>query len=333
MRGSSRSFGDHARTLSWFHFRAGLGDGRLAQEKGINILESHIPSGPNEKNWDDCGCKMKLVNPANCRGALFANHCFTQIHPTPNPQSSEHQSELTLTSELPRNDKRVWVAKNKSDKCVLNSIPEDERDYYVERRYPSFGNLVLELLLGIALLAGCAELPVSTRAPYSAAPSSYSAPWQPPPTVTINRPQVVAGRRTPVPVDPDAVYGLADLIDFAHRTNPETRRAWEEARAAAAQVARAEAAYYPTLFLMAAGGTSRVADGGPSLGTFTIEGPGINPQLQLNWILLDFGRRGSSVDRRGQELFQANFAFNRKLQEVAFAVSRNYFSLMPAGRE
>ena len=101
MRGSSRSFGDHARTLSWFHFRAGLGDGRLAQEKGINMLESHIPSGPNAKNWDDCGCKMKLVNPANCRGALFANHCFTQIHPTPNPQSSEHQSELTLTSELP----------------------------------------------------------------------------------------------------------------------------------------------------------------------------------------------------------------------------------------
>ena len=64
----------------------------------------------------------------------------------------------------------------------------------------------------------------------------------------------------------------------------------------------------------------------PSLGTFTIEGAGISPQLQLNWILLDFGRRSSSVERRAQELFQANFAFNRKLQEVAFAVSRNYFS-------
>jgi len=137
---------------------------------------------------------------------------------------------------------------------------------------------------------------------------------------------MVANRRITVSVDPDAVYGLADLIDFAHRTNPETRRAWEEARAAAAQVARAEAAYYPTLFFMAVGGTSRVADQ-TSKGTITVEGPGVNPQLQLEWILLDFGRRRSSVERRAQELFQANFAFNRKLQEVAYAVSRNYFSL------
>src|SRR5499433_1551875 len=193
-------------------------------------------------------------------------------------------------------------------------------------RYPSFGNLLPELLLSIVLLAGCAEIPVSIRAPYSAASPSYSAPWQPPPTVTVNRLPMVANRRTPVPVDPDAVYGLADLIDFAHRTNPETRRAWEEARAAAAQVARAEAAYYPTLFFMAVGGTSRVADQTPD-GTITVEGPGVNPQLQLEWILLDFGRRRSSVERRAQELFQANFAFNRKLQEVAYAVSRNYFSL------
>ena len=195
-------------------------------------------------------------------------------------------------------------------------------------RYPNFSNLLPELLLAIVLLAGCAEMPVSIRAPYSAASPSYSAPWQPPPTVMVNRLQVVANRRTPVPVDPDAVYGLADLIDFAHRTNPETRRAWEEARAAAAQVARAEAAYYPTLFFMAVGGTSRIADRAtPPIGTFTVTGAGVNPQLQLEWILLDFGRRSSSVERRAQELFQANFSFNRKLQEVAYAVSRNYFSL------
>jgi outer membrane protein len=137
-----------------------------------------------------------------------------------------------------------------------------------------------KLLLAILILAGCAELPVPIRAPYSAASPSYSAPWQPPPTVTVNRAQAVANRRAPVPVDPDAVYGLADLIDFAHRTNPETRRAWEEARAAAAQVARAEAAYYPTLFLLAVGGTSRVADRTPA-GTFTVTGAGVNPQLQL----------------------------------------------------
>ena len=207
---------------------------------------------------------------------------------------------------------------------ALNSIQESQR----ERRDPRFGNLLPEILLSIVLLAGCAEMPVSIRAPYSAASPSYSAPWQPPPTVTVNRLQTVANRRTPVPVDPDAVYGLADLIDFAHRTNPETRRAWEEARAAAAQVARAEAAYYPTLFFMAVGGTSRIADRAtPPIGTFTVTGAGVNPQLQLEWILLDFGRRSSSVERRAQELFQANFSFNRKLQEVAYAVSRNYFSL------
>jgi outer membrane protein len=195
-------------------------------------------------------------------------------------------------------------------------------------RYPSFGNRLTKLLLTIVMQAGCAELPVPVRAPYSAAPPSYSVPWQPPPALTANRVQVVPGRGTPVPVDASAVYGLADLIDFAHRSNPETRRAWEEARAAAAQVGRAEAAYYPTLFLMAAGGASRVADQAPpSVGTFTVEGPGVSPKLQLDWILLDFGRRSSSVERRAQELFQANFAFNRKLQEVAFAVSRNYFSL------
>lgn len=184
-----------------------------------------------------------------------------------------------------------------------------------------------KLLLAILTLTGCAELPVPVRAPYSAAPPSYSVPWRPPLALAANPASMAAGRGTPVPVDPQAVYGVADLIDFAHRTNPETRRSWEEARAAAAQVARAEAAYYPTLFLMAVGGTSRVADQAPSIGTFTVQGPGVNPQLQLNWILLDFGRRSSEVERGGQDLFKANFAFNRKLQEVAFAVSRNYFSL------
>ena len=195
-------------------------------------------------------------------------------------------------------------------------------------RYPSFGNLILGFLLGIVILAGCAELPVPIRAPYTAAPLSYSAPWRPAPALATNPAQMLAARAVTVPIDPSAVYGLADLIDFAHRSNPETRRMWEEARATAAQVGRTEAAYYPTLFLLAAGGTSRVADHAvPPIGTFTVEGPAVNPKLQLNWILLDFGRRSSNVERSGQDLFSANFAFNRKLQEVAFAVSRNYFNL------
>jgi len=182
----------------------------------------------------------------------------------------------------------------------------------------------LALVVVIGALGGCAELPVPTRTPYAAAPRAHSTPWSPPPGTATQRPRVLAGPETAI--DAQTVYGLADLIDFAHRTNPDTRRAWEEARAAAAQAARAEAAYYPTLSAMASGGTSREAHPAPG-GTFTTEGPGVNPQLQLNWILLDFGRRGASVERGGQELLRANFAFNRKLQEVAFAVSRTYFGL------
>jgi succinate dehydrogenase / fumarate reductase flavoprotein subunit len=79
---------------------------------------------------------------AHRRGALFGNPCFTQIHPTCIPQSGEHQSKLTLMSESLRNDGRVWVPKKKGDTRRPGDIPESERDYYLERRYPSFGNLV-----------------------------------------------------------------------------------------------------------------------------------------------------------------------------------------------
>src|ERR1035437_727315 len=79
---------------------------------------------------------------AHRRGAFFANPCFTQIHPTCIPVSSENQSKLTLMSESLRNDGRVWVPKKKDEKRAPGDIPENERDYYLERRYPSFGNLV-----------------------------------------------------------------------------------------------------------------------------------------------------------------------------------------------
>ena len=76
------------------------------------------------------------------KGAYFANPSFTQIHPTAIPQSGHYQSKLTLMSESLRNDGRVWVPKKKGDKRPPNEIPEEERDYYLERKYPSFGNLV-----------------------------------------------------------------------------------------------------------------------------------------------------------------------------------------------
>jgi succinate dehydrogenase / fumarate reductase flavoprotein subunit len=79
---------------------------------------------------------------AHKRGALFANPCFTQIHPTCIPVTGEHQSKLTLMSESLRNDGRVWVPKQQGDGRPPEQIPEGERDYYLERKYPSFGNLV-----------------------------------------------------------------------------------------------------------------------------------------------------------------------------------------------
>ena len=76
------------------------------------------------------------------RGALFANPCYTQIHPTCIPVSGDYQSKLTLMSESLRNDGRVWVPRTPGDNRSPHQIPEDERDYYLEKRYPSFGNLV-----------------------------------------------------------------------------------------------------------------------------------------------------------------------------------------------
>jgi succinate dehydrogenase / fumarate reductase flavoprotein subunit len=79
---------------------------------------------------------------AHKRGAYMANPCFTQIHPTCIPVSGDHQSKLTLMSESLRNDGRIWVPKAEGDNRPANDIPEEERDYYLERRYPAFGNLV-----------------------------------------------------------------------------------------------------------------------------------------------------------------------------------------------
>ena len=88
------------------------------------------------------GCNVTATWRAHKRGALFANPCFTQIHPTCIPVSGAYQAKLTLMSESLRNDGRVWVPKQKGDPRPPGQIPESERDYYLERKYPSFGNLV-----------------------------------------------------------------------------------------------------------------------------------------------------------------------------------------------
>ena len=88
------------------------------------------------------GSNVTAIWRAHKRGALFANPCFTQIHPTCIPVSGDYQSKLTLMSESLRNDGRIWVPLKAGDKRSPDQIPEAERDYYLERRYPSFGNLV-----------------------------------------------------------------------------------------------------------------------------------------------------------------------------------------------
>jgi succinate dehydrogenase / fumarate reductase flavoprotein subunit len=87
------------------------------------------------------GCNVTAIYRAYKRGALFANPCYTQIHPTCIPVTGDYQSKLTLMSESLRNDGRIWVPKNKGDKRPANQIPEADRDYYLERKYPSYGNL------------------------------------------------------------------------------------------------------------------------------------------------------------------------------------------------
>jgi succinate dehydrogenase / fumarate reductase, flavoprotein subunit len=88
------------------------------------------------------GCNATAIMRAHRKGAYLANPCYTQIHPTCIPVSGDHQSKLTLMSESLRNDGRIWVPKKPGDTRSPDQIPEEDRDYYLERKYPSFGNLV-----------------------------------------------------------------------------------------------------------------------------------------------------------------------------------------------
>jgi len=101
------------------------------------------------------GSNVSAAWKAHKKGALFGNPCFTQIHPTCIPVSGDYQSKLTLMSESLRNDGRIWVPKTQNDTRHANDIPEGERDYYLERRYPAFGNLVPRDVASIAAKERC----------------------------------------------------------------------------------------------------------------------------------------------------------------------------------
>jgi succinate dehydrogenase / fumarate reductase flavoprotein subunit len=150
----------HAGTVAMFP-RTEMLDLIVVDGKARGIVTRHLVTGAISTHFADAvilgtggygnvyylstnakGSNVTAIWRAHKRGALFANPCYTQIHPTCIPVTGEYQSKLTLMSESLRNDGRIWVPLKKGDQRPPDQIPEAERDYYLERRYPSFGNLV-----------------------------------------------------------------------------------------------------------------------------------------------------------------------------------------------
>ena len=155
-----------------------------------------------------------------------------------------------------------------------------------------------------------------------------SKPWHAP---DLSRYTGVLKSAERSPIDPEKRYSLVELIDIAERTNPETRVAWEAARQAAIKVGLVESEYFPLLTLTALGGYQTEAFPAPKTlapsGFFRADLEQVFPTLNLHWILLDFGRRGSSMDAAKEGLLASNLGFNRKHQEIIFNVQRAFFGL------
>jgi outer membrane protein len=188
------------------------------------------------------------------------------------------------------------------------------------------------ILFGAALLCGCAA-----REPLSIAPPSPDRPWRAPdlPKYSAALGDAERARRsTEVRVDPQQQYGLNELIDLAQRTNPETRVAWERARQAAIATGLAEGTYYPTLVAAATGAVAHVPTPIPTTvvpgGVFKADTQFVIPVLSLEWVLLDFGRRRALVDASQAQAIEAIAGFNRKHQQIVFAVTRDYYALSAA---
>jgi outer membrane protein TolC len=155
-------------------------------------------------------------------------------------------------------------------------------------------------------------------------------PWQAERAAPPSSARIYAGASPDVtavlPVfDTSHEYTLVELIDLAQRNNPETRQAWQQARAEAARLGGAEAVYLPSLTLLVVGGEMSVPFPGPA-GAFSATGPFVQPQLQLAWTLLDLSRFARVSEARAR-VTEANFSFSRKHQEVLFAVARAYYAL------
>jgi outer membrane protein len=190
------------------------------------------------------------------------------------------------------------------------------------------------LAVPLVVLCSCAALEERPEwNPDAFAPPSHDRPWTPPGSLTEARSDADSGRAARARAEASEALastpspaGLGDLIDLALRENPETRAAWAQARARAAELGRAQSAYYPAVSAEDESGYSRFlfqSRGGP----ITIEQWSAEPQLELTWLLLDFGRRSAQSDVARERLVAANYSFNRKMQDVVFAVQSAFYAL------
>jgi outer membrane protein TolC len=168
--------------------------------------------------------------------------------------------------------------------------------------------------------------------PFSGAPPTADRPWRAPKLSEYSTAlsQGEPGRaNAAVPIDTQKTYDLAELIDIAQRNNPETRVAWERARQAAIAVGLTEATYYPLLAVVATGAVAHVPAPIPQTvgGVFTANTHFVIPALSLEWLLLDFGRRGALVDAARAQAIEAVAGFNAKHQQVLFDVTRQFHAL------
>jgi outer membrane protein len=190
--------------------------------------------------------------------------------------------------------------------------------------------VILTTLAGtLAIQSGCASNQDGKR-DQPTAPPRASQPWnsgdyRETSTVSTTNADFAHQLGIPVTPDPNQTYDLIALIDLAQKVNPQTRIAWEKARAQAAQLGIADSDWYPTLVFMASGGYSREEYPTPSGGLATY-GPGVTPELDLQWTLLDFGRRKAKIDSAVQTLLQSNFQFNRTHQQVSYTVQQSYYA-------
>src|SRR5215472_16303646 len=194
---------------------------------------------------------------------------------------------------------------------------------------PSVRNIAAAALTGALMLAGCASFEHRPEVdPDAYAPPAAAREWAPASqrAASFDLADELGPVGQETPTERGKKYGLADLIDMSLRRNPETRRTWNEARAAAAEFGRSQAPYYPLVNLDSVNGYRRILDLVPNHWGIQKSWQSRN-LLSVNYLLLDFGRRNAAARSAQQELLAANFLFNQKIQNVVFSVEQAYYTL------